>query len=722
MAKKILYILTKADLGGVSKYLLEIVTHLPKDYEPYFIMSSSGYFSQELEKLGLKNNIYFIPMTNSIFDLKTHINSNLQTLKIIKRIKPDIIHCNSTTGGIVGRICGALMFKPVIFTAHGWAFTDGISRSKQNFYKILETFLAIFTKKIICVSEYDRQIALKVMPIFKNKLVTIHNGLDDIGDEYRKKDFSTDKLKIVMISRFCPQKDPYTLIKAINELNQEGLNIQLDLYGYGEDLEKVLTLIKSCNCLNIKYCGEISDVTPILKNYDVYSLISNWEGLPIGIIEAIRAGLPILVSDVGGCSELINNNGYPIPRGNKDILKNRLKELWNNRFQLVQLGQNSRNLYFEKFGVEKMCKKTFSTYNETLQKKIIIEDGLNLHKKTGQGQYSQNLYEILCEMGFNVEMRRKPFLEKIKNSTIKRILYILWINFIFPIFIIKENCDNIIFTNTLTPLYKIPNKNYYPVLHDLWAYKSPETVTFAQKLYTKFVIFSIKSTYKKIITVSNTVKNEIVDFFKCSPDDVQVVYNTFSFGEKPTISLTEQQQQAALSKFGIESKQYILSVATLNKRKNIPMLIDAYNELGNKDVKLVLVGGASTEKFKNIDNENIIFTGYVDDETLKVLYKNALLYVFPSVYEGFGIPIIDAQAFGIPVICSDIPVFREIANDSAEFFDVSSGNSLTRKLDLFIKEEAIREQYIKQGYINIKKYSNENIINQIIRAGVVYDN
>ena len=712
MTKNILYILTKADLGGVSKYLLEIINHLPSDIIPYFIMSEPGYFSDELKKLGLNDNVYFVNMTNSIFDLKTHINSNLETLKIIEKIKPDLIHCNSTTGGIVGRICGAITGIPVIFTAHGWAFTDGISKSKQIFYKLLETFLAIFTKKIICVSEYDRQIALKVMPIFKNKLITIHNGLDDISDEYKKKDFSTDKLKIVMISRFCPQKDPYTLIKAINELNQEGLNIQLDLYGYGEDLEKVLALVKSCNCLNIKYCGEISDVTPILKNYDAYSLISNWEGLPIGIIEAIRAGLPIVVSDVGGCSELINNNGYTIPRGNKEILKNRLKELWNNRFQLVQLGQNSRNLYFEKFGVNKMCKKTFSTYNNTLSQKIIIEDGLNLYKKTGQGQYSQNLYEILCKMGFNVEMRRKPFLEKIKNSTIKRILYILWINFIFPFFLIKENCNNIIFTNTLTPVYKIPNKNYYPVLHDLWAYKSPETVTFAQKLYTKFVIFSIKSTYKKIITVSNTVKNEIVDFFKCSPDDVQVVYNTFSFGEKPTISLTEHQQQAILYKFGIESKQYILSVATLNKRKNIPMLIDAYNKLENNDVKLVLVGGASTEKFKNIDNENIIFTGYVNDETLKVLYKNALLYVFPSIYEGFGIPIIDAQNFGVPVLCSDIEIFREIGNNSVLYSDLL-GTCFYNKIKTLLNDEKLYMELRELGFANINRYSAEKIKEQI---------
>ena len=358
MSKKILYIVTKSDLGGVTKYLLEIVTHLPQDYEPFFIMSKEGYFSEELKKIGLEKNVFFVPMTNSILDIAQHIKSNLETLKIIYKIKPDIIHCNSTTGGIVGRICGALTFTPVIFTAHGWAFTDGISKGKQRFYKILETLLACITKKIICVSEYDRQIALKVMPFFKNKLITIHNGISDIPDEFKKKEFSKDKLKIVMISRFCPQKDPYTLINAVNQLNKEGLNIELDLYGYGQELQQVLDLIPSCNCPNIQYKGEIFDVTPILKDYDVYSLITNWEGLPIGIIEAMRAGLPILVSNVGGCSELVKDNGYFVEKRNVEDLKTKLKSLYENINSLPQLGQNSRKLYEKEFTAEKMVKET----------------------------------------------------------------------------------------------------------------------------------------------------------------------------------------------------------------------------------------------------------------------------------------------------------------------------------------------------------------------------
>lgn len=362
MNKKILYIVTKSDLGGVTKYLLEIVNHLPQAYEPFFIMSNKGYFSEELCKLGFEKNIYFVKMTNSIFDIKTHILSNIKTLSLILKIKPDIIHCNSTTAGIVGRISGFLTRTPVVFTAHGWAFTSGTNKKKQTFYKILETLLASFTKKIICVSEYDRQIALDVMPFFDNKLVTIHNGISDVSNEFKKSEFSKDKLKIVMISRFCPQKDPYTLIKAVSELNNDGYNIGLDLFGYGEELDKVLATIKNTDCPNIKYKGEISDVTPILKNYDVYSLISNWEGLPIGIIEAMRAGLPILVSYVGGNSECVKDNGFLVKRQDVSDCKIQLKKFLDNKDNLQVFAKNSRCFFEEEFMCEKMVCKTIKEY------------------------------------------------------------------------------------------------------------------------------------------------------------------------------------------------------------------------------------------------------------------------------------------------------------------------------------------------------------------------
>ena len=366
--KKILYITTKSDLGGVAKYLLEIAQKLPSHIEPYFIMSSEGYLSYELEKIGiLKEHIFFIPMTNDIFNLPLHLKSNWQILNLVLKIRPDLIHCNATTASIVGAVVGFLTRTTTIYTVHGWPFTDGISHKKQIFYKILEFFMCAVYKKIICVSEFDTQIGIKALPMYKNKMQTIHNGISDIDKIYIKKEFSSGELKLVMISRFCPQKDPYTLIDAVNKLSWDGFKISLDLWGYGEELEKVKEKIK--NNKNIRYCGEIEDVTTVLKDYDVYALISNWEGLPIGIIEALRAGMPVLVSDVGGNKELVENNGYLVQRGDVEDCKKQIKKLYEEN--LSSLGENSRKLYEKEFNVDKMIKETMILYEEEIGKSWI---------------------------------------------------------------------------------------------------------------------------------------------------------------------------------------------------------------------------------------------------------------------------------------------------------------------------------------------------------------
>ena len=342
-------------------------------------------------------------------------------------------------------------------------------------------------------------------------------------------------------------------------------------------------------------------------------------------------------------------------------------------------------------------------------KKIFIEDGLSIYNKTGIGQYTQNLVLMLTELGYKVILPRKYFLEKVQNATIKRILYVLWLNIVFPFLLIFSGAEKAVFTNYLTPLYKIPTKKYYPVIHDLWVIKFPETMSKIKRNYQKWILDVTKKNYYKIITVSETVKKEIIDYYKCSHDDICVIYNYFSFGENPKINLSDDVQENILKNFGIEKDKYILSVGSLNKRKNIQSLIDAYNQI-DTDKKLVIVGKKENEKF-NTNNSNIIFTGYVEDEELKVLYKYALLFVFPSIYEGFGIPLIDAQSFGIPVICSDIPIFREVGGDSVLYFDINNNNVLKSLLNRAL----VSNQINKNNNIadNIQKYNSANIINQI---------
>lgn len=364
---KILHIATNSDLGGISKYIMEIVYHLPKDIESYFIMATPGYLSDELEKFGIpKDRIFFVPMTNSIVDLKTHIKSNMEVIKIVKEIQPDIIHANATTGSIVSAIAGFITKTPTLYADHGWPFTEGIKGWKRVFYKVLDYFLCRLFTVVTCETPFDYRTGVEVMPYLKkkNNLIIVHNGISDVEDKFKKKEFSKDELKIFMVARFCPQKDPYTLIKAVGELNNEGLNVKLDLWGYGQEEEQVLECIRQYNTENIKCRGIIADDIPLFPEYDIFSLISHWEGLPISIIEALRAGLPIVVSDICGNFETIRDNGYLIPRRDVKTLKEKIKYLYENKQLLSIMGENSRKLYEEEFTAEKMVNTLLGIYKQ----------------------------------------------------------------------------------------------------------------------------------------------------------------------------------------------------------------------------------------------------------------------------------------------------------------------------------------------------------------------
>lgn len=113
-----------------------------------------------------------------------------------------------------------------------------------------------------------------------------------------------------------------------------------------------------------------------------------------------------------------------------------------------------------------------------------------------------------------------------------------------------------------------------------------------------------------------------------------------------------------------------------------------------------------------INNEHVIFTGHVSDEELKVLYKNALMFVFPSIYEGFGIPILDAQLFEIPVICSDISIFREIGKDSVEYSTPTSDDFYISMKKL-LNSKSKCQVLVDNGNCNLKRFTNSNLKQQL---------
>lgn len=201
-----------------------------------------------------------------------------------------------------------------------------------------------------------------------DKQVNISYGLSDIPEEYQKKEFSKNEIKILMITDFSEFLDNHTAIFAVNECNKEGMYIQLDIYGQGRDLDKIQNCIGNQHCPNIQYKGGFQDFTTIYKDYDLFVTASYSCDIQMNTIEAMRAGLPLLLMDVkgNGESEFIKGNGYLMPENAIMHFRKTLKGFYDNKSQLISMGQNSRKLYEGKYTAQTMIDKTLDAYKEVL--------------------------------------------------------------------------------------------------------------------------------------------------------------------------------------------------------------------------------------------------------------------------------------------------------------------------------------------------------------------
>lgn len=340
--------------------------------------------------------------------------------------------------------------------------------------------------------------------------------------------------------------------------------------------------------------------------------------------------------------------------------------------------------------------------------KIIIEDGFSKIQKTGIGQYTLMIENLLQKSGYDIVNIDKPFLSKVNNKILRRFLYNLWLNTIFLIKLLLIKDTVIVFcTNYALPIFKLSSIKFIPVIHDLCMFKFPEL---SSKLINRYEKSNVKNAIKKadkIITVSNTIKKEIIEEFDISGEKICVVWNSCSASLKEPEKISFEFLH---NRYNIANKKYILSVATNNKRKNLSLLVNSFNKISeiNDEIKLVLVGNNNNL----YSNPNIIITGYINDSELECLYKHALIYVFPSLYEGFGIPMLDAQNFNIPVLCSNIPVFREVGGSSVEYFDLETAN-LYDKIINIINNENLIKQLVEKGQENLKRFSLTNINKQL---------
>lgn len=371
---RILYVITLPDIGGAQTHLLEVACAMQKSgHDVQIVAGKYGWLTEQLAIKGIEISV--IDELVREISLKKDWATVYKIRNIIKKWHPDIVHCHSSKAGIVGRIAAFMEGVPSVFTAHGWAFTEGVPFFKRVLYSVIENIMLNITSKCFCVSEYDRCLAKKWFLRDSHKIITVHNGIGDDGlqrDAIVRMLDNGSILRLIMVGRFSKQKDHMLLIKSVYDINKKYPGqVHLSLVGDGDLFAAANQYVVANNLGDfIVLLGESTCVDSLLTQSDVFCLISNYEGLPISIIEAMRAGLPVIASDVGGNNELVVDgvNGYLVSRGDRKGLVQAIEKLIKDRTLITEFGKRSQEKFRMEFTFSAMMQKIESAYRDVLKK------------------------------------------------------------------------------------------------------------------------------------------------------------------------------------------------------------------------------------------------------------------------------------------------------------------------------------------------------------------
>jgi glycosyltransferase involved in cell wall biosynthesis len=338
-------------------------------------------------------------------------------------------------------------------------------------------------------------------------------------------------------------------------------------------------------------------------------------------------------------------------------------------------------------------------------------------QRTGIEEYSYRVIEHLIDKlkGHQVILYTRlstKELELPKNWKIKIIRWPrLWTQIGLSLELLLHPVDVLFVPAHIVPL--IHPKNTIVTIHGLEYEVIPEAYSAWEKLYMRASMKMSCRVAKKIIAVSRNTKNDLMRLYDIPEDKIEVVYEGISRVTHNTYRVTQNSDK--YSTFQVpRSTPYLLFIGRLEKRKNIEGIISAFEILkekykiphelvlagkfghGENDIRLAL----ENSRYKN----NIILPGFISEEEKWEYLKNADIFLFPTFYEGFGLPVLEAQSQGIPVIASNTSSLPEVAGEGALYVDPDGPDFIAETVYMFLSDEKLRNDMIEKGYENVKRF------------------
>jgi glycosyltransferase involved in cell wall biosynthesis len=335
---RILLLVTLAETGGAQTYVAGLLPMLAEHFDVAVAAHGSGPLQERAEAAGVR----FVRLEHVRRPLSPWRDTRglLELTALVRRERPHIVHVNSAKAGALGRLAAWLGRVPVrIYTVHGWSFTAHTGASSA-LYRWAEWLLRPLTTTTICVAESERRAGLAAGTCDEATTVVIHNGVElpPAGAVESR----SGPPRLVTVGRLQAPKDPITLLGALSEL---GRPVEAVIAGNGPDRPAVESERRRLGLeSSVRLAGELNDVGELLAAADLFVLSTRSEGLPLSILEAMAAGLPVVASNVGGVPELVvdGETGLLVPPGDPHALAAAIGRLLDDETLRRQLGAAGR--------------------------------------------------------------------------------------------------------------------------------------------------------------------------------------------------------------------------------------------------------------------------------------------------------------------------------------------------------------------------------------------
>ena len=366
--KLVVQLVTRSDtIGGVHTHIIDLCRALISRGDDVIVLagsSCSGVFFCKLDHLGIPYAV--IPSLraslNPFYDAKALIS----LIKLFQKFKPTYVCIHSSKVGILGRLACFYLNIPCVFTVHGWSFYVKSSLALRFIYFILEFLLQFIPRRIILVSHAD-YVAFGSFFLNKKKVCIIYNSSNLPFSLVPRK--SSTSVQLLSVARFDKQKDHKTLLTALTLLPAD-LDWQIFLVGDGPNLFPMKKLVASYSLSHkVHFVGFSNSPSDFFASSDCFILSSNWEGLPITIIEAFSVSLPVIASDVGGCNELVLNgyNGFLVPPQSPSELARAIQLLIQDQSLRLRFSSASKKVFDNIFSYDSFLDSTLEVYDSLVK-------------------------------------------------------------------------------------------------------------------------------------------------------------------------------------------------------------------------------------------------------------------------------------------------------------------------------------------------------------------